>query len=278
MKKNGQNGRSRVRGNSDKSNGETREIFGLTFFGNNLNELLIELTRRLRKKERNIWVTTVNPEFIMAMEKNEKFADIINESDIKVVDGIGLIWAYNVLKYHKGPERWWQALKVGGEILRGNRRQEIISGSDLMAEMCKKNIKRKVYFLGGWGDRAERTADYFKLKNEKLETRYSSGEPQVNNEKVINEINIFEPDYLFVAYGMKRQEEWISANLKRLGVGVVMGVGRSFDYYSGDLKRAPGFARKMGLEWLYSLFKEPKRWKRQLVLPKFIWMVLTKNT
>jgi len=56
----------------------------------------------------------------------------------------------------------------------------------------------------------------------------------------------------------------------------VMGVGRSFDYYSGDLKRAPIWMRKMGLEWLYSLIKEPKRWKRQLVLPKFIWMVLTK--
>ena len=75
---------------------------------------------------------------------------------------------------------------------------------------------------------------------------------------------------------MKRQEEWIMTNLKKLKVGVVMGVGRSFDYYSGDLKRAPVWMRKMGLEWLYSLFKEPKRWKRQLVLPKFIWMVLTK--
>ena len=44
-----------------------------------------------------------------------------------------------------------------------------------------------------------------------------------------------------------------------------MGVGRSFDYYSGDLKRAPKVWRKIGLEWLYSLIKEPKRWKRQLV-------------
>ena len=73
---------------------------------------------------------------------------------------------------------------------------------------------------------------------------------------------------------MQKQEEWIYRNLEKIDVGVVMGVGRSFDYYSGDLKRAPSWVRKMGMEWLYSLAKEPKRWKRQLVLPKFVWKVL----
>jgi len=57
-----------------------------------------------------------------------------------------------------------------------------------------------------------------------------------------------------------------------------MGVGRSFDYYSGALERAPKWARKMGMEWFYSLIREPKRWKRQLILPKFVWMVLTEVT
>lgn len=261
---------------STKISVNTREMFGLVFFGSNLNKLLNELTQRIGAKERNTWITTVNPEFIMAMRKDKKFADIINESDIKVIDGIGLIWAYNVLKIRKGMGRWLGAMAVGIGILGGKGRDELISGSDLMAEICKKNNKTKIYFLGGWGDRAERTAKYFKSRNEKLDTRFSHGEPEVDNEKVISEINKFEPDYLFVAYGMKRQEEWIRANLSRLKVGVVMGVGRSFDYYSGDLKRAPIWMRKMGLEWLYSLIKEPKRWKRQLVLPKFIWMVLTK--
>ncbi len=275
MKKNRQNWQNRVGSKSIKSVGETREILGLTFFGNSLDLLLRDLTRRLKEKRKNIWITTVNPEFIMAMAKNKEFADIINKSDIKVIDGIGIIWAYNVLKYRAGPERWWQAIKVGGEILWGKKRREVISGSDLISEICKKE-NNKIFFLGGWGDRAKRTADYFKSKNETLEIRYSSGEPEADNKTVINEVNNFKPDYLFVAYGMKRQEEWIRANLKRLRVGVVMGVGRSFDYYSGDLKRAPAWMRKMGLEWLYSLFKEPKRWKRQLVLPKFMWMVLTK--
>ena len=93
-------------------------------------------------------------------------------------------------------------------------------------------------------------------------------------ESVKKEINKFKPDILLVAYGMKRQEIWIGENLEEIEVGIVMGVGRSFDYYSGDLKRAPKVWRKIGLEWLYSLIKEPKRWKRQLVLPKFVGRVL----
>ena len=76
---------------------------------------------------------------------------------------------------------------------------------------------------------------------------------------------------------MKKQEFWIDKNLPNLDVGLVMGVGRSFDYYSGDLERAPGWVRKVGMEWFYSLVKEPKRFKRQLVLPKFIFKVLRKK-
>ena len=79
---------------------------------------------------------------------------------------------------------------------------------------------------------------------------------------------------MFVAYGMKAQEEWIERNLRNLNVGIVMGVGRSFDYYSGDLKRASKVLRKLGLEWLFSLVMEPKRLKRQLELPKFVLKVL----
>lgn len=275
MKKNTQNMSLSEERNSDIFGLKIRKILGISFFGSSFDKLLRKLEHVTGQGRTNIWITTVNPEFIMLMRKDNKFADIINKSDIKVIDGVGLIWAYNVLKYKSGLIRWWKALKIGGLILRGKKRRELISGSDLMGEICKIENK-KIYFLGGWGDRAKRTADYFKSRNEKLETRFSSGEPQIDNDKVIKDINKFEPDYLFVAYGMKRQEEWIEANLDRLKVGVVMGVGRSFDYYSGDLKRAPKWMRKMGLEWLFSLIREPKRWKRQLVLPKFIWMVLIK--
>ena len=100
------------------------------------------------------------------------------------------------------------------------------------------------------------------------------GRPDFSDKEIIKQINDFKADILFVAYGMKKQEEWIESNLKDLNVKMVMGVGRSFDYYSGELKRAPEWVRRMGLEWLFSLIKEPKRWRRQLALPKFIGRVL----
>jgi len=131
----------------------------------------------------------------------------------------------------------------------------------------------KVFFLGGFNDRAERAA---KNLGKGLKYDFCAGEPDFSNEEVLEQINKFKPDILFVAYGMKKQEEWISDHLGKIDVGVAIGVGRSFDYYSGDLKRAPDYVRKMGMEWLYSLIKEPKRLKRQLVLPKFAWKVLTR--
>ena len=132
----------------------------------------------------------------------------------------------------------------------------------------------KVFFLGGFKDRAEKTAKYFRFRFPELECQSNVGDPEVSNDEVINKINEFKPDILFVAYGMGKQEMWIDEYLKDLKVGIVMGVGRSFDYYSGDLKRAPESWRKLGLEWLYSLIQEPRRFRRQLALPKFVWKVI----
>ena len=268
----------RSRGNSSNYIGKEWKMFEISFFGSRMSELLRMLESSLKQKNRKIWVSTLNPEFIMSMESDKKFADIIAKSDIKVIDGIGLIWAKEVLKTSKGFKRWWRAFVVGMEILGGKRREELISGVDLVSIFCKEAMRKKqrVFFLGGWGERSKKTAEYFKKRYQKLECDWCQGEPELRNEEVLKKINSFKTDYLIVAYGMKRQEEWIERNLPKLKVKIVMGVGRSFDYYSGELKRAPEWIRKMGLEWLYSLFREPKRWKRQLALPKFVWMVLTK--
>ena len=268
------------RGGTDIFGLKYQEMFGLRFFGSNMRNLLISL----KETKGKIWVITVNPEFVMEAMADAKFMDIINKSDVRVIDGIGLIWAKEIqlritnykLRIIKPLIRLWYGLVVGIEVLLGKHKDSLITGADLMMKIATEKSKKKIFFLGGWGDRAERTAIFFGSRNHNLETRFSKGYPEIENEKVIKEINEFKPDYLFVAYGMRKQEEWIQANWDKLKVRVVVGVGRSFDYYSGDLKRAPIIVRKMGLEWLYSLIKEPKRWKRQLALPKFMWMVLNR--
>ncbi len=89
-------------------------------------------------------------------------------------------------------------------------------------------------------------------------------------------INQSHPDILFVAFGMGKQEKWIHENLSKMpGVKIAMGVGGSFDYISGKVKRAPFFLRKVGLEWMYRLFKQPSRFIRIFnATAKFIWLVL----
>jgi N-acetylglucosaminyldiphosphoundecaprenol N-acetyl-beta-D-mannosaminyltransferase len=254
------------------------EMCGISFFGSNVTRLLMVLDERNRQKGLKTWLITVNPEFVMATISDKNFLDVINKSDIRVVDGIGLIWANEVVRTPRGFGRWWQALKVGIKILNGWGRENLISGADLMLDLGKFGVQKneKFFFLGGRKNGAEETGKFLAEKFRGLKYDFCEGEPTVKNEEVIKKINAFRPDYLLVAYGMKKQEEWIEKNLKNLDVKVVMGVGRSFDYYSGALRRAPEWMRKMGLEWLYSLIKEPRRWRRQLALPRFVWMVLTK--
>ena len=246
------------------------EIFNIRLFGRDMDQVLKIIDGWIVSKAKKKWIATVNPEFVMKSTKDDNFKSLLEKTDLNVVDGVGLLWAREVFN----GKNW---MRAGVEILSGKHKEGLITGVDLMSELCRLGAKKryKIFFLGGFGDRAKRTMKYF--KNDGLEMDYCSGEPEFSNDQVLEKINKFKPDILFVAYGMKKQEEWIDKNKNKADFGVVIGVGRSFDYYSGDLKRAPLAWRKMGMEWLYSLVKEPKRFKRQLELPKFVWKVLTKH-
>jgi len=256
--------------------GSLWKIFDIPLFSRDVNQVINVLDSKLTMKIRKYWVATVNPEFVMESQKDKEFAKILTKTNLNVMDGIGLIWARELDR--RSSNKFMMGIKVGIEVLQGKHRDQVASGADLMLNLGEIAARRnlKIFFLGGFGNRAAKTANFFKKKFylTKEQLAWSPGEPDIDNNQVLKEINNFKPDILFVAYGMKKQEFWIGNNLKNLDFGLVMGVGRSFDYYSGELKRAPKKWQKMGLEWLYSLIKEPKRIKRQLVLPKFVWKVL----
>ena len=277
---------------SDDFSGIYWKIWDIPIFSSDRFVLLKILERNLALGTKKYWVATVNPEFVMAAEKDENFKRILNKTSLNVTDGIGLVWARELdRRCQMSDVRFFRKMivgfKVGMEVLTGKYKDQVASGADLILDLAKiaKEKNKKIFLLGGWGDRAEKTANFLVTKNldhrsliidrrNELKIGWSPGEPEISNEEVIKKINDFKPDILLVAYGMKKQEFWIDKNLANLDVGLVMGVGRSFDYYSGELKRAPKWVRKMGMEWLYSLIKEPARFKRQLVLPKFVGKIL----
>ncbi len=254
-------------------------IFDIGLFGGDKYQVLKVVAGW--KQKRPLWIATVNPEFVMKTRKDALFKQILSRTDVNVIDGVALLWAREVLKRDTFLSRMWQGLKTGREVLRGAYDQKVVRGSELMIDLVMQidREKGKIFLLGGFGQAAEKTGAFlrskFLISDDKLKT--CCGEPELSDKEVVKQIQEFRPDLLLVAYGMVKQEKWIAAHLSDLqkaGVRVVMGVGRSFDYYSGNLKRAPEKWRKMGLEWLYSLIQEPKRWRRQLALVRFVNAVI----
>ena len=95
-----------------------------------------------------------------------------------------------------------------------------------------------------------------------------------DSQLVVDTINRSRANIVFVAMGSPKQEEWIARHRDNIHASILMGVGGTFDVVSGRVRRAPGVFQRTGTEWLYRLVREPGRIKRQMVLPKFVWMVV----
>lgn len=200
-------------------------------------------------------IIAINPEKIMKVRKEEKLKKIINSSTYKIPDGIGIIYASKLKK---------------GKI------KQRITGIDCMEMLCQlSNYKGyKVFLYGAKKEILEKTICNLRKKYLNLQiVGYIDGYEKDNN-KIIKEINRVKPNILFVALGSPKQEIWINENKEKLGVNIFQGVGGSFDVISGNIKRAPHWMQKVGLEWLYRLIKEPKRIGRQFQLLKFLILIL----
>lgn len=205
-------------------------------------------------------ITSINPEIAILSRDNNLFRRIINTSQIRIVDGVGIVLAAQMLGIDI-PSR--------------------LSGVDLMSEMVKQASlgRLRVMLIGGRGNLAENLAKcysqlYPEAKFFGLEGIKNIHHPQKDEErKIFSIITYRKPHFLFVAFGSPHQELWLWKNRKRLKGIVCMGVGGAFDYLSGSIERPPLFIRRLGSEWLYRLIRQPWRWKRQMRLFKFIWLV-----
>jgi len=217
----------------------------------------VEILKGYLKEDRIHIVATPNAEIIMMAQKDEEYKKILNETDLNVPDGSGVVFASKVFN---------KPLK------------ERVAGFDLMMEFVKwashKDVS--VYLLGAKPEVVEKAQSNLKNLYPSLKiVGFHHGYFNEKEEKnIIEDINKRAAQVLFVALGAPKQEKWIYKNKEKLKVKIAMGVGGSFDVIAGKAKRAPEIYRKLGLEWLYRLIQEPWRYKRMSALPKFAFKVL----
>ena len=208
-------------------------------------------------------LTTVNPEFVVAAQKDDEFRQIINQSALALPDGIGLVKAANYLDDTPLPER--------------------VAGSDLVVNLAELSHQKgyRIYFLGAWEGVAEKAVAMLRQRYPNLQVAgVFAGSPAVEeNEAIVQRILPTRPDILLVAYGAPKQDKWIARNLEQLQIPVCMGVGGSFDFLAGTAKRAPVWLQRIHLEWLHRLITQPWRWKRIWnAVVVFSWMVLKQGS
>ena len=203
---------------------------------------------------------TVNPEFVMAAQNDTVFRQCINEAALVIPDGIGVVWATRYL---------------------GKPVPERVTGVDTLVELARRSATKgyRLYLLGAAPGIAEAAGKRLQTLAPGLQIAGSyAGSPAIAEEdEIIERIRVAQADILCVAYGAPAQDVWIRRNLGRLPVAIAMGVGGSFDFLTGRQRRAPKIMQKLGLEWLYRLFREPWRWRRMLALPKFAIKVVVKG-
>lgn len=208
-----------------------------------------------RTNRQSAHIVTINPEGIWLAKNDPELFEIIERADLVTADGNGVLWA---------------AAKQGQPL------SERVTGIDLIQRICALAVQNSwsVYLLGakegvaaGAGDKL--VAAYPGLQISGADNGYF----REREAKLVADIAAAGPDILFAALGMPFQEKWLAAHKNSLNCGVMIGVGGSFDVIAGLVRRAPHWVQKSGFEWLWRLLADPKRWRRSLIIPKFIFSV-----
>ncbi|GAW93854.1 WecB/TagA/CpsF family glycosyltransferase [Calderihabitans maritimus] len=205
-------------------------------------------------------VVTLNAEILYRAQRDQALKELINTADLVTPDGAGVVWAARRLK-QPVPER--------------------VTGIDLMYRLVKEAERTgwRLFLFGAAPGVAEEAARNLKKNYPKLQIAGTfHGYPASNEEEaLLSKIRQARPHILFVALGAPRQEYWIRRHMQELNVPVSIGVGGSFDVIAGRKKRAPKWMQRLHLEWLFRLLQEPWRYKRMLVLPRLVFLVLKES-
>lgn len=218
------------------------------------NEGLDFVSERIIENE-GAQIATINPEMIAMGEKDEKLGEILRNADLIIPDGFGIKLA----------------LRIRGI------KQEQVPGIEFARELiniCAEN-GYSVGFVGAHEEVVNRAVENIKKQTPNLNVVYKHNGYFDNEDAIIEAILEASPRVLLVAMGVPRQEFFIDKIKSKKDDIIVIGVGGSFDVWSGFTKRAPVIWQKLGLEWLYRAIKQPERFKRIFpTLPLFLFKVI----
>jgi N-acetylglucosaminyldiphosphoundecaprenol N-acetyl-beta-D-mannosaminyltransferase len=202
-------------------------------------------------------IFTPNAEIMMAAQREPELKEILSNADMLTADGAGVVLASKLL---------------------GRRVPEKVSGIDLVQNIFKTCASKglRIFLFGAKPGVAQEAAEKITAANPGIVIagcRDGYFTPDQEND-IVNEINSARADLLIVALGAPKQEKWIARNKNALNVKVCMGVGGTIDILSGRVQLSPDFFRKNGLEWLHRLYREPRRARRMMDLPRFMIRVM----
>lgn len=200
------------------------------------------------------YIVTANPEIVLRCREDAAYAAAVNGAKLVLADGVGDLCAARIL----------------GTPLPGR-----VAGSDLVPRLLARLAERggSVFLYGARPGVAERAGESLQsacpgLRIAGTENGYISDETAL-----LEALEREKPDLLLLGLGAPRQELWMAENRQRTPA-VMIGVGGLLDVFAGDIPRAPESWQRLGLEWLYRLLREPRRFKRVIRLPKILLLAL----
>lgn len=229
------------------------ELLGVQIDDLTMDEALERIGALIERRTPPAYVVTPNVDHVVKLQDDVEFRAVYAGADLVLCDGVPLLWASRLLR---------RPLKAK------------VSGSDLFVAFPALAARRgwRPFFLGGRPGAAERAAAILAAREPGFSVAGTYAPPfgferdPVEDQRAVDLVRAARPDVLFVGLGAPKQEKWIHRHLHALGVPVSIGVGVSFEFVSGDVRRAPRWMQRAGLEWSWRLAMEPRKlWRRYLV-------------
>ncbi len=198
------------------------------------------------------WLLTANLDNLSLCERDPSYLSLCREASLVVADGMPLVWASR-LQRTALPER--------------------VAGSDLISQLCAGAARagRSVYLLGGAAGVAEAAARVLGERHPGLHVCGVAAPPGFERDagalaRVAAGVRAAQPDFVFVALSKPNQEQQIAALRRELPHAWFIGVGITFSFLAGRVRRAPPWMQERGLEWLHRLIQEPRRLSRRYLV------------